>query len=115
MKVDSLQTEHVRDSRLLEDFRKFLHVVLVVFLTVLPGRKALILLLLLHVRLPNPDKVRRLHHPQFAPGAHQSPEPRYYLRLFPLKESGAEYAKTELFVLLEDAGQLGSTIHTGAG
>lgn len=101
------------DSHLLEDVSQFLHVVLVVLLTILPGREGL--LVLLHIRLPNVHKVRRLHHPQLAAGARQGPEPLDHLGLLPLKETGAEYAETELFALLEDAGQLGCTRHTGTG
>lgn len=101
------------DSHLLEDISQFLHVVVIVFLTILPGCKALVLIL--HICFPDVYKVRRLHHPQFAAGTHQSPEPFYYLRLLPLKETGAEYAKTDLFALLEDAGQLAGTRDTGTG
>lgn len=98
-------------SHLLEDISQFLHVVLVVLLTILPGCKALVLLL--HICFPNKYEVTWLHHPQFAASAHQSPEPFYYLRLLPFEESGAEYGETDVFALLEDVGQLGCTGHTG--
>ncbi|KAI3357704.1 hypothetical protein L3Q82_016109, partial [Scortum barcoo] len=77
------------------------------------GCKALVLLL--NIRFPNVLEVRRLHHSQFAAGVRQSPEALYYLRLFPLKETGAEYAETDLFALLEDVGQLGCARRTGTG
>lgn len=60
-------------------------------------------------------EVTRLHHPQLAASARQSPEPFDYLRLLPFKETGAEYAETDLFALLEDVGQLGCAGHTGTG
>lgn len=99
------------DSHLLEDICQFFHIVVVVLLTILPGCKALILLL--HVRFPHMQEVRRLHHSQFAAGSHQTLKPFSYLWLLPLEETGTEYTKTHLFALLEDAGQLGCTGHTG--
>lgn len=61
------------------------------------------------------QEVGWLHHPQFAASACQSPQGFYYLWLLPLKETGAKYGETEIFALLDDSDQFGSTFCTGTG
>lgn len=100
-------------SDLLEDVSQLLHVEVAVVLTIFPGREALVLLL--HIRFPNMHKVGRLHHLQFAASTHQSPQRLCHRWLLPLQEAGAQYAETDLFALLKDAGQLSGTRYAGTG